>query len=921
MARDPQQMRKAYEFMLGKDLVAQLSDDNIKKLSAYYNSLPLDQQSKIDSEIVMGKGDFLDMAREFGKVNKKQKATPKKKKVTTPQQKTQKEGLPNLDELINSVQNESTESNNQRKKKIKDAVAKATKKQEEKQKQQTNYQKDPRIVELLGIGGIEDLTEDEYKSLLKEKMLAGRMSGTKMSSTDTEAFTEEFKRVKAKKPVTKASSTPKKVNPQKLLNASKVTNKKKVATPKLRKTQAAVKEDKEEKQEKEGNIFKKISIGLGNIASALGGVGALLQSLLKTDKQQFAAEKRTARAMKKRAKEDAAESATTGAKGLLKKIKAPKLGFFERIKQYFGNILAGAAVMWIINWISDPENQKTIDSVLGFIEDHMGLILGGLLALIGIDIGLKLLGFIKMLVVAVKGLSALLLGPAGLIGLTLAGLIAIDKAGGTLDKPAGGNDQITGEQAVWNSTTSNAKTRKREIESVFKHLPYEMWDPDALDYYKQLHEELELPMPEGLADAQSNQLPSMLGTDRNYGSGANMSRGDMSDTANQKRHYKNILEMMTSGTNNATATGKEFRLEGVGTYVQGRHRLGWAEDKFFTPDGEKINYDKFRALIIKQVNALGGWEGTAPPEQIDKNASKWGSEGQPSTGQTPMIPQTTPPPVQQSGTPQVIIPLDHARTPGAVPDTTGGSTYSTSAYTGADGRERQHQDPAARRLQAELAARGVNARIVRPEDFASYEEYDAYLKEMDAKGVRSIPLHFDAIRGAGGVGFLTRTRAGDTGDAALAAPINEALRDFQRNNPELGNYRTDTDGNKTVNLGRNSPTALVELGVMTDWEDHYGANFTNSDKFQELIRGVADGIVEGGNFKLRPAAEQNRPDAPAPPNQEVSFMPLPGWNGSGGTQLASSATGAQKTPPSFSPIDPNNLSTFATKSIYNTTTV
>jgi hypothetical protein len=329
-----------------------------------------------------------------------------------------------------------------------------------------------------------------------------------------------------------------------------------------------------------------------------------------------------------------------------------------------------------------------------------------------------------------------------------------------------------------------------------------------------------------------------------------------------------------------------------------------------------------------------GEEPTQAQRQIDKDREKYGDsvpEGSFSiTPQTQAIPTSKK--TQMSGKPQVIIPLDHARTAGSIPDTTGGNKFSNSNATGADGREREHQDPAARMLQEELAKKGINAKIVKPEDFASYEEYDAYLKKMSEQGVVSVPLHFDAIQEGGGTGFLTRTRAGDSGDSSLASPINDVLSDFASKNPDLGSYKTDTAGNATVNMGAASPTALVELGEMVRWEEKHGKNFTQSDKFRELIKGVAGGVVEGGNLKPGSDAEvTSRADVPPPapvlpPPQKVSVTP-PRPPGSPTVSVIAAAVPAKQntsgsmrrnsTLPSVGAVDQNNDTVTITKGVYS----
>ncbi len=197
--------------------------------------------------------------------------------------------------------------------------------------------------------------------------------------------------------------------------------------------------------------------------------------------------------------------------------------------------------------------------------------------------------------------------------------------------------------------------------------------------------------------------------------------------------------------------------------------------------------------------------------------------------------------ISPTGSHDIIIPLDHVPSSlsGKFPDTDAKTSFKQSTYTGADGREREHQDPAAEKLKAKLEAQGYNVAIVKPESFSSYQAYDKYIKSQSKKGVRVLPLHFDA---KGSTGFMTITRPGDDEDSNLAAPINTALSEFSSSNPELGSFRTSTQGNATVNAGAASPTALVELGVMVDWEKHYGKNFTQTKKFDEFIQSLSTAI-------------------------------------------------------------------------------
>lgn len=225
----------------------------------------------------------------------------------------------------------------------------------------------------------------------------------------------------------------------------------------------------------------------------------------------------------------------------------------------------------------------------------------------------------------------------------------------------------------------------------------------------------------------------------------------------------------------------------------------------------------------------------------------------------------------------IIIPLDHTRPENiySVPDHRGGNTFRAARATGADGRERVHQDPAAQLLEEELERRGLNVRVITPEEFGNYDDYDRFISHHSNGGTKVIPLHFDAKVGQGGVGFLTRVRSGDVGDRMLSGSIDEVLEEFQKDNPELGNYRpTDTVPNATINAARFGPATLVEMGAMVQWESVYGKDFTKTEKFREFIQTLADGIVKGAGIKL----DLTPPTGWTPPIEEtVSTKETTDW--------------------------------------------
>ncbi len=264
------------------------------------------------------------------------------------------------------------------------------------------------------------------------------------------------------------------------------------------------------------------------------------------------------------------------------------------------------------------------------------------------------------------------------------------------------------------------------------------------------------------------------------------------------------------------------------TYIKSQKFRDWVNKHVLDPVAKVFTEELPKAF----AKVFGGGDNDPSPSTDAPN-----SESPDSTTPLPTI----------TGGIDVLIPLDHTKKPGTIPDTPGGNTFTNSNQTGAAGREREHQDKAARKLVASLAKKGIKAKIVTPEEHGDYQSYDNYLRSQSEKGVRIAPLHFDAAGGS----FMTRTRAGDSGDSSFAAPIQAELAGFQQKNTSLGHIRSDTQGNATVNVGAASPTALIELGVMVAWEKQHGKNFTDTEKFQKLIDAVARGIEKGGKFEKK----------------------------------------------------------------------
>ena len=269
---------------------------------------------------------------------------------------------------------------------------------------QTDTGIDPQIAELLGLDFTADLDREDYISLLKERMMAGRMSSSKLSSEETEILTDEFKRVKrdtrktfkVKKTKITADSFKKKTSSLRAgANQKALPGTGGGGALTVRKTKidpaALVKSGGEEKEQ---SILEKI---LASVNSILG----TLREDQKSKKKIADQERRKGERSKRIGKEDKLESGIfKGLAKAAKKILKPVEGILSRILKFIGTILIGKVLIAIVDWMSDKENEKKLNAIGRFLKDTWPALLAGLLLF-----GSGLTGFITGLLLSVAGFT------------------------------------------------------------------------------------------------------------------------------------------------------------------------------------------------------------------------------------------------------------------------------------------------------------------------------------------------------------------------------------------------------------------------------------------------------------------------------------------------------------------------------------
>ncbi len=290
---------------------------------------------------------------------------------------------------------------------------------------------DESVAEAIGIQDNFDLSYGEYRTLLKEAALRGRGVNSTIDGETTEKVTNELRRVKGKegqiRPKVKKVSFQKVFNTKPTKTAGLLAGSSALA---LRPSEPLKEKEKEKEAEdqKEMKMDKYVSSSLTKITKNIFDIEKVVVTILGAEKSKAKKDKEARRDAKRKAKEEAGEKEVAKeSKGFLQGFK-PKIPFMDQIKRYFGNILAGGAVLGLLNWINDPENEGKIDSFTTFLKDSVPAILAGFAALIAFDLGLKLLAFVTGFVPVLMTLIGFMTNPVVLAALAgIGAAILIDK--------------------------------------------------------------------------------------------------------------------------------------------------------------------------------------------------------------------------------------------------------------------------------------------------------------------------------------------------------------------------------------------------------------------------------------------------------------------------------------------------------------
>ncbi len=358
---------KIYENETGKDLLSKLTEDRLKKLGFYYENLSEDEQQDIDLKIITGEdNDFIDvclgLTGHYDEVEYNQ-------------------GLKDLTE--NVIEEEGGGST---------ALAVIPQTTDAASEEDlVGEDVDDVILRLLGLEDVVDIDYDTYKTLLKEKMMAGRMADSQMPTEEVELLTDEYKRVKSKTGRFKVNK--KTVSADSFFDrgeAADVETDKPVVTP-AGLLPSAQKISKTVEEEQEAQVEEKDDFNQKVLAPSLQKIDENIQSILDTLRKQYDLEKKESdrderlankdKAAKREAKLEGGKSKSGFMSGALTRIAKPVTDLFGMIEKFIINTLLGGLILRVMDIINDPHKYlnpikqffidiiKWIESTVQFVVD------------------------------------------------------------------------------------------------------------------------------------------------------------------------------------------------------------------------------------------------------------------------------------------------------------------------------------------------------------------------------------------------------------------------------------------------------------------------------------------------------------------------------------------------------------------------
>ena len=233
---------------------------------------------------------------------------------------------------------------------------------------------DEEILRLLGLEDVSDLDYDDYKTLLRERVAAGRMPGNNIPSGDTQRLTEEFRRVKKETGKLKVKNN--KINFNSVVG--KATKKSRpTPRPTKRLMGSSVEPEEEVQVQSDGSqdvmkfLTLKVAPSLSKIENSLENILGSLTNQQKLQNKDSEKGRVSGEKGKKKEREEKSENPIFRKLGDgAKRIASPLGSIFESIKKFFMAILGGIISLGLIDLFTNPVKffRNLVNGVVDFFN-------------------------------------------------------------------------------------------------------------------------------------------------------------------------------------------------------------------------------------------------------------------------------------------------------------------------------------------------------------------------------------------------------------------------------------------------------------------------------------------------------------------------------------------------------------------------
>jgi hypothetical protein len=243
---------------------------------------------------------------------------------------------------------------------------------------------DERILRLLGLEDVFDLDYDTYLTLLKERLVSARMTGSQIPVEEDELLREEYKKVRGKTGRFKVNKKKINVNDIKKKGPLRITKEKYFIASSVN----VISPQKLLPGSKTADVSDKVKPVLGdelenNIAAIKKSVFSIFDILKNQfsfmQKERESDRKASEGRRRKKREEELEKKPFEKISKAIKSILAPVKSIWDKIINFIVQTFLGRVVFKLIDWFADPANKDKIQSIIRFVKDWWPALLGAYL--------------------------------------------------------------------------------------------------------------------------------------------------------------------------------------------------------------------------------------------------------------------------------------------------------------------------------------------------------------------------------------------------------------------------------------------------------------------------------------------------------------------------------------------------------------